>query len=77
MGTGLTLPGAGFLAHRPSQGIMLLFLMNALQGTREATGAGLVLCGIPFAWKVGGALCFLVVPCYFALRRQSNFSLTV
>jgi predicted MFS family arabinose efflux permease len=33
--------------------------------------------GIPFAWKVAGALCFLAVPCYLALRRRSNFTLAV
>jgi predicted MFS family arabinose efflux permease len=33
--------------------------------------------GIPFAWKVAGALCLLAVPCYLALRRRSNFTLAV
>jgi predicted MFS family arabinose efflux permease len=33
--------------------------------------------GIPFAWKVAGALSFLAVPCYLALRRRSNFTLAV
>ncbi len=33
--------------------------------------------GIPFAWKMAGALCFLAVPCYLTLRHRSSFSLAV
>ena len=113
IGTGLTLLGAGFLAGRPNQALVLLFLMNAFQGAREplalawfneevpaearatmlsfrgmvATAGGAIglllggyvtdLWGIPFAWKVAGALCFLAVPCYLALRRRSHFPLAV
>src|SRR5262249_57212123 len=32
---GLALIGAGFVAHRPHQALVLLFLMNAFQGARE------------------------------------------
>jgi MFS family permease len=35
VGTGLMLLGAGFLADRPNQALVLLFLMNAFQGARE------------------------------------------
>jgi MFS family permease len=113
VGTGLTLLGAGLLADRPNQALVLLFLMNAFQGAREplalawfneevaaesratmlsfrgmmarAGGAvGLLLggyvadlWGIPLAWKVAGALSFLAVPCYLALRRRGNFTLAV
>jgi len=113
IGTGLTLLGAGFLADRPNQALVLLFLMNAFQGAREplalawfneeveaearatmlsfrsmmATAGGAIglllggyvadLRGIPFAWKMAGALCLLAVPCYLALRRRSNLTLAV
>jgi MFS family permease len=113
IGTGLALLGAGFLAARPNQALVLLFFMNAFQGAREplalawfneevaaearatllsfrgmvATAGGAIgllvggyvtdLWGIPFAWKAAGALCFLAVPCYLALRRRSNFTLAV
>jgi len=113
IGTGLTLLGAGFLAGRPNQALVLLFLMNAFQGAREplalawfndevtpearatmlsfrgmmATAGGAIglllggyvtdLWGIPFAWKVAGALCFLVVPCYLAIKRRRNLTLAV
>jgi len=108
---GLALIGAGFVAHRPNQALVLLFLMNAFQGAREplaqawfneevaadaratmlsfrgmmATAGGALglilggyvadLRGIPFAWKIAGALCLLAVPCYLALR--SRVDLTV
>ncbi|HUO65612.1 MAG TPA: MFS transporter [Terriglobales bacterium] len=113
IGTGLTLLGAGFLAARPNQALVLLFLMNAFQGVREplalawfneevapearatmlsfrgmmATAGGAIglllggyvtdLWGIPFAWKVAGALCFLVVPCYLTLRRRGKLRFAV
>src|SRR5262245_611558 len=35
MAVGLALIGAGFVAHRPNQALLLLFLMNAFQGARE------------------------------------------
>jgi predicted MFS family arabinose efflux permease len=31
--------------------------------------------GIPFAWKMAGALCLLAVPCYLALRRRTSLTL--
>jgi MFS family permease len=103
--------GAGFLAHRPSQALGLLFLMNAFQGAREplaqawfneevsadvratmlsfrgmmATAGGALglllggyvadLRGIPFAWKMAGALYLLAVPCYLALRSRGDLTL--
>ena len=109
--TGLALMGAGFLAQRPSQTLVLLFLMNAFQGAREplaqawfneevagdvratmlsfrgmmATAGGALglllggyvadLRGIPFAWKIAGALYLLAVPCYLALRSRVDLTL--